>query len=386
MHNKLPSVLFQGWTGINHSYSLVNQYQILEFSKLSKVSIYKEQVPFPNLHWNSINTNSGFDIEELYAIGNVAEYTNQKIDITYRIYSPNNLELTNSKIFTFIVTEFGLNKNHFTKNSNLLNYQKAGNKIITPSTWSKKQIIEYGFDSENVLVVPHGVDCNKFYKLDTERKLEIRRLFGYGVNDTVFLNIGAPIWNKGIDILIEAFFMLRRTCKNAKLIIKDQKQLYGKETIRLIEDLEKQGRITIDKDILRSILILPNTMSISEIRNLYNVADFYVSPYRAEGFNLPVIEAIACGTKVIVTEGGSTDDFCSINTSIKIPSKLYKNKLVNNEFMTAYLSPDIYSLVQILKECCTTKAFTSTFEKEQKNIIKHFSWKNVAQILLSKMV
>jgi glycosyltransferase involved in cell wall biosynthesis len=42
---------------------------------------------------------------------------------------------------------------------------------------------------------------------------------------------------------------------------------------------------------------------------LYNAADCYLSPYLAEGFNLPALESIACGTPVIVSKGGPTDDF-----------------------------------------------------------------------------
>ena len=38
-------------------------------------------------------------------------------------------------------------------------------------------------------------------------------------------------------------------------------------------------------------------------------ADVYVSPYHAEGFNLPVLEAVACGIPVVVSAGGSTEDF-----------------------------------------------------------------------------
>ena len=42
---------------------------------------------------------------------------------------------------------------------------------------------------------------------------------------------------------------------------------------------------------------------------LYQVADAYVTPYACEGFNLPALEAAACGLPLICTRGGPTDEF-----------------------------------------------------------------------------
>ena len=49
-----------------------------------------------------------------------------------------------------------------------------------------------------------------------------------------------------------------------------------------------------------------NSLSINE---LYNISNYYISPYTGEGFNIPVLEALSVGVKVIVPETGSTSDF-----------------------------------------------------------------------------
>jgi glycosyltransferase involved in cell wall biosynthesis len=54
---------------------------------------------------------------------------------------------------------------------------------------------------------------------------------------------------------------------------------------------------------------------------LYQAADAFVSPYRAEGFNLPVLEASACGLPVICTNGGPTDDFVTDQFARRIESR-----------------------------------------------------------------
>jgi glycosyltransferase involved in cell wall biosynthesis len=60
---------------------------------------------------------------------------------------------------------------------------------------------------------------------------------------------------------------------------------------------------------------------MEQMRQLYAAADLYASPYRAEGFNLPVIEAVACGCPVLVTRGGATDDFFEPFMGLQIRSE-----------------------------------------------------------------
>lgn len=50
-------------------------------------------------------------------------------------------------------------------------------------------------------------------------------------------------------------------------------------------------------------------------------SDVYVAPYLGEGFNLPVLESVACGTPVIVTSGGPTDAFTAPAFATRIPSR-----------------------------------------------------------------
>jgi glycosyltransferase involved in cell wall biosynthesis len=62
-------------------------------------------------------------------------------------------------------------------------------------------------------------------------------------------------------------------------------------------------------------------MGYSSLRELYNAADVYVSPYMAEGFNMPALEAQACGTPLIVPRGGPTDDFIHKGCAIFLPTE-----------------------------------------------------------------
>jgi glycosyltransferase involved in cell wall biosynthesis len=84
-----------------------------------------------------------------------------------------------------------------------------------------------------------------------------------------------------------------------------------------------------------------------QLRALYGIADWYVSPYRAEGFNLPVLEAQACGTPVITSSGGATDDFCSSVGVRKIASVFHRGRLREGE-ESCWVEPNIEALEALM--------------------------------------
>jgi len=79
---------------------------------------------------------------------------------------------------------------------------------------------------------------------------------------------------------------------------------------------------------------------------LYQAADTYVSPYRAEGFNLPVLEAAACGIPIICTRGGSTDDFVTDDFARRIESRKVSSQLNDQEIWR--LEPDLEHLIALM--------------------------------------
>ena len=380
--NPKRSLLVQGWTGINHSYAMVNQYQMIELMKDSTLKLFAQEMSLYDQRWSKEKNGSGFSDAESALLANVSAYAGESVDAIYRIHTPNTLENSRAKVITFLVTEFGLDERNFTPAADIKSYCDNGNLIATPSNWSRDRICNFGFRAESVFVVPHGVDPKKFSPLSESERLAARNALGYQEDDVVFLNVGAPIWNKGMDLVIQAFFAARKTNKNIRLLIKDQQALYGLSAIGMIKTLLSEGKIELDNESVESIRVLPQTLTIEQLRSLYNVADYYLSPYRAEGFNLPVIEAIACGTKVIVTEGGATDDFCDGNTSIKIPSRPRNNELISGTRVGAYLDPDLDALVQIVRQCSSSPVSSSASLKFGRiDMLEKFAWKRAANLI-----
>ena len=82
-----------------------------------------------------------------------------------------------------------------------------------------------------------------------------------------------------------------------------------------------QSWSTYEPFVEKVVFVIDDDMPPDEIAALYHMADCYVSPYKGEGFNLPVLEAMASGLPVVVTAGGSTDDFIYRPSAVTIPSR-----------------------------------------------------------------
>ena len=131
----------------------------------------------------------------------------------------------------------------------------------------------------------------------------------------------------------------------------------------------------IDKKVLSNILVISKNLSLNNLNLLYGASDAYVAPYRAEGFNLPPLEAASSGLPVILTDGGSTDDYFNKSFAIKIKSKLIKKD--NNIF----LEPDLESLIDTMSLLVEKKFHNFNLNKTQNFIKKDFSWPSIVKKL-----
>ena len=80
------------------------------------------------------------------------------------------------------------------------------------------------------------------------------------------------------------------------------------------------------------------------LNELYNITDCYVSPYKAEGFNITPLEAAASGTPIVVTKGGSTDDYFNSKLGLQIESEIVQKKNLTS------LKPKMDSLIECIQK------------------------------------
>ncbi|WP_440908560.1 glycosyltransferase family 4 protein [Candidatus Pelagibacter sp.] len=376
------NILIEGWRGINHSFSLVNQWQILELLKIS--NIFFKDIPFISDRWNVRDNASGFEDDNNNLINNISpSMSNEELDITYRISFPFNFDSDFKSKLLFVFGNCEYKKLNNNKYKNDIPERLSENEkffIHTPSYWSKEGFLNAGFRNDQIIVVPHGVDVNLFNLTSPIERNRIRAEFNLNESDFILSNIGAMTKNKGIEVLIAAYGILKRKFKNLKLILKDQSNLYNFKPNYIIENVAKSELNRkygiINSETLKDIKIISNNLSLKKIKDIYSITDCYVSPYLAEGFNLTPLEAAACGTRILVTKGGSTDDYFNESMGFQIESD---EKKVKESYL---LEPKLESLVQILENKIINN--TDNSKKIRSELVhKSFSWKVVVNRLFN---
>jgi glycosyltransferase involved in cell wall biosynthesis len=174
--------------------------------------------------------------------------------------------------------------------------------------WIRQQAIASGIDPERVRLVPLGVDPGIFRPEGERFALPSHKSFH-------FLFVGTAVVRKGFDILLAAYLDAFTCDDDVSLVIKDHSaNAFHSPTYRA----EIEAAVCNPK--APEILYIDDFLPAEELAALYRACDAGVFPYRAEGFCLPILEAMACGTPSIVPERGACRDFCSEETSFLVPA------------------------------------------------------------------
>ena len=380
----MKHVIIEGWRGINHSIAMVNQYQLIELLKMDNLSIYHRDLPYLNLSWNMTDNDSGLPSAVKEQINSIPPPEWGWYDCVYCTQSRHDRPRPLAdRVITFLITEFGFNIST-DKKEYVESICYGENLVVSPSNWVTAKLVEFGFSSDKIQLVPLGVNPHIFFPSPLEERNILRSQLNASPEHFVFLNVGAMTWNKGIDLLLRSFAEVRKVHSNARLVLKDNSKLYGFGADNVVQKVYADFPQLMTEEVRSSIVLIKSTLTIPQMRLLYGSADAYVSPYRAEGFNLPVIEAIACGTPVIVTAGGSTDDFCDNDTASFVISDRVDNRVKLIDRAGFHLEPDIEHLVHQMKTAITDRTREkSSFEDGRSHLISNYSWEAGTKKLVS---
>ena len=149
--------------------------------------------------------------------------------------------------------------------------------------------ISCGVPLEKMTTIHNAINLQKFSPNEQKRN-EFRKNFGVSNNDLIFLGLGSYTYRKGFDILLKAFaeFLKKSTFKNAYLWLagngEEQENL-----VRLANELNISERVSF-------------LGYVEDVRQVLWVSDILVMPSRAEEFSLALLEGIASGLPVIVSD------------------------------------------------------------------------------------
>ena len=176
------------------------------------------------------------------------------------------------------------------------------------SEYVRRIYVEGGIPAERTAVVPLGFDPHVYHP-----GVEPMPVSSPGA--CVFLFVGGVVPRKNVGMLIEAFTRAFTVNDEVALLIKENAGLAVYE-----HAWAAQLRALATRPDIPPIRYLDAQYADADMARLYRMATALVHPYRGEGFGLPVLEAMACGTPVVVTRGGSTDDFVDESTGYLVPA------------------------------------------------------------------
>jgi glycosyltransferase involved in cell wall biosynthesis len=195
-------------------------------------------------------------------------------------------------------------------NITIKNATRKAKKVITVSQNTKQDIVNYlKIPEQKIQVIYNGVS-DKFTLIQDPTQFQ-KTLKKFNITKEFLLYTGVWRNHKNLPNLIQAFAILKKgftatptftPALDLQLVITGKPDPHYPEVKQAIADNNLQ------KDI-----ILPGLVTEDELIHLYNAARLYVFPSLYEGFGLPPLESMKCGTPVVASKISSIPEICGEN-------------------------------------------------------------------------
>jgi glycosyltransferase involved in cell wall biosynthesis len=172
----------------------------------------------------------------------------------------------------------------------LKGFRKATH-VVCDSVAIRNELVAHGLIApERVSVIPLGIHPTCSPEDEPAADAEATRLLSGGPTDPLnLLHVGSTIKRKRIDVLLEVLARVREEFPEARLVRVGGP--FTPDQIRLIKRFNLEPAIIVLPHLERKVLAA-----------IYRQASLILQPSEAEGFGLPVVEAMACGTPVVASD------------------------------------------------------------------------------------
>lgn len=230
---------------------------------------------------------------------------------------------------------------------------RKSSQVIVGATTESDKLDQFSPDI-NRKIVPHPA-YDRFFKSGLLKKRpEIRKALGIKDNLTCFMHLGLVRKYKGLDILLEAFSLMKQ---KARLIVSGEFYDDFNKYKELVEFYKLQERVTLQNKYL----------SDDELSRMLIASDAVVLPYRDATQSGVAMAALACGSPVIASNVGALSDVLS-----------------NQSFGQLVEPGDPVLLAEKLDEFVIQGRTESIAEKRNRSelVQKRYSWKSLAKQLI----
>jgi glycosyltransferase involved in cell wall biosynthesis len=169
--------------------------------------------------------------------------------------------------------------------------------------------IEYGMNPKRIVTFPWGANIHRFtpipYPLTPNSKLRQR----LGWDDDKFVLLSTRGWSEiyGIEDLASAFVGAIRQCPELRLLMLGNGPLAPK-----IHRIFQRGGV-------EDFVHFPGQVSQEKLPEFYRAADLYISTSHSDGTSISLLEALACGTPVLLSDIPGNQEWISASPTPQPP-------------------------------------------------------------------
>lgn len=352
-------ICWQGFLGTNHSWSIVGQNICRSLIKRGhEVHMFSTNglEYFPkDLQSNLRVLEDNYDMQLTYtAMRNFSSYLSHGSKNRFAIW---NYETT--------VLPHGFAKNY-----------RFTDKMLPSSQFSKKIFADAGIPNDAMVVVPHGIDLQKFESVQPH-PLKTKKSF------KILANIAQPHIRKNIPGLLDAFgkaFTKQDdVCLVLKVVNKPQTQAFDVSFNEIYSTFKQKYKNHAE------IEILPNF--IVDIEGLYKSCHAVITMTHAECFWMPGLEGMAAQNLIIAPRYGGQLDYMNDDNSLLIDGKEVKaDKRMQYWTQSPYaavFNPNIEHAVEVLRSAKNNyDSLMEKFRPNMKSTVQTHTWDAVAGQIL----
>ncbi len=221
--------------------------------------------------------------------------------------------------------------------------------VISISESTKADLIQYlRINPEKIIVIPLGVDYH-FHPRSQEEIIHVRQRYALPEKYLLYLGMNKP--HKNLGRLLKAFMQVIRNPQAAevKLVIAGYWDDRYDGVKKMVEELD-----------LKNHVLFVGSVEETNLPGLYSGATLFIFPSLYEGFGLPVLEAMACGTPVV----------CSNTSSLP--------EVVGNAAIQAN-PKDVHELATAIQSVLKDEELRHWMTEQGLRRATHFTWKKTAE-------
>ena len=186
---------------------------------------------------------------------------------------------------------------------------RAAQRIIAISQTTKNDLMNFYRVPENkVTVIYHGVDA-RFGRKSSAEITRVKR--SLGITGPFILFVGTIQPRKNLVRLIAAFDTIADQYPDVQLVLAGK---IGWKTDEIVATASRSPHLNRIK--------LPGHVPDADLPALYSAAKLFALPSLYEGFGMPVLEAMACGTPVLVSDRGALPEIGGDSAVIVDPNNV----------------------------------------------------------------